>query len=269
GGQRLSEQLSPHELLVHQADCPIQLTVADGDGQNRRTLTVNTLKDDRPLRYREWVERNYQTVAEATSGRIGYVHIPDMGPAGYAEFHRYYFAEVAKQGLLVDVRFNRGGHVSQLILEKLARRRIGYDVPRWEQPDPYPSGSILGPIVAITNEHAGSDGDIFSHCFKLMNIGPLIGTRTWGGVIGISPKHRLVDLGLVTQPEYSFWFEDVGWRVENYGTDPDIPVDISPQDWAAGNDPQLDRAIRVILEELENNPVKLPDFSDRPQLHLP
>lgn len=269
GGHRLSEQLSPHELLVHQADCPIQLTVAEAQGQTPRTLTVNTLRDEGQLRYREWVERNYRTVAEATGGRIGYVHIPDMGAAGYAEFHRYYFAEMAKPGLLVDVRFNRGGHVSQLILEKLARRRIGYDVSRWEQPDPYPSGSILGPMVALTNEHAGSDGDIFSHCFKLMNLGPLIGTRTWGGVIGINPKHRLVDLGLVTQPEYSFWFEDVGWGVENYGTDPDISVDISPQDWAAGNDPQLEKAIQVILDELEKNPVKLPDFSDRPQLHLP
>ena len=268
-GQRLTQHLAPHECLVHQADCPVQLTVSDGDGQNHRTLTVKTLKDDRRLRYREWVERNYQAVADATDERIGYVHIPDMGPEGYAEFHRYYFAEVHKQGLIVDVRFNRGGHVSQLILEKLARQRIGYDVPRWEQPEPYPSNSIAGPIVAVTNEHAGSDGDIFSHCFKLMGIGPLIGTRTWGGVIGISPHHRLVDLSIVTQPEYSFWFEDVGWKVENYGTDPDITVEIPPHDWAAGSDRQLDKAIQIILKELEKNPVELPDFGDRPELHLP
>ncbi|MEM9002658.1 MAG: S41 family peptidase [Cyanobacteria bacterium P01_F01_bin.86] len=268
-GQRLTEHRSPHELLVHQADCPVQLTVADSEGQNRRTVTVKTLKSESPLRYREWVERNYQIVAEATEGRVGYVHIPDMGPAGYAEFHRYYFAEVHKQGLVVDVRFNRGGHVSQLILEKLARQRIGYDVPRWEQPEPYPSDAMLGPMVAVTNEHAGSDGDIFSHCFKLMKIGPLIGTRTWGGVIGISPRHRLVDLSIVTQPEFSFWFEDVGWQVENYGTDPDIQIDIAPQDWAQGKDPQLDKAIQVILKTLDQNPVQLPDFSHRPQLKLP
>ena len=268
-GQRLTQQRSPHELLVHQADCPVQLTVADGDGQNRRTITVKTLKNESQLRYREWVERNYQRVAEATDGRVGYVHIPDMGPAGYAEFHRYYFAEVHKQGLVVDVRFNRGGHVSQLILEKLARQRIGYDVPRWEQPEPYPSDSMLGPIVAVTNEHAGSDGDIFSHCFKIMNIGPLIGTRTWGGVIGISPRHSLADLSIVTQPEYSFWFKDVGWQVENYGTDPDIPVEIPPHDWAQGKDPQLEEAIQLILKTLAQNPVQLPEFSHRPQLQLP
>jgi len=268
-GQRLGQHLAPHELLVHQADCPVQITVADSTGQNRRTLTVHTLNDERLLRYREWVERNHQIVTEATDGRVGYVHIPDMGPAGYAEFHRYYLAEVDKDGLVVDVRFNRGGHVSQLILEKLARQRVGYDVPRWEQPEPYPSHSPAGPVVAVTNEHAGSDGDIFSHCFKLMGIGTLIGTRTWGGVIGISPRHRLVDGGIVTQPEYSFWFKDVGWQVENYGTDPDIDIDIPPHDWAAGNDPQLDRAIALVLQDLEKNPVQLPDFSDRPQLHLP
>jgi tricorn protease len=269
GGQRLGEHLSPHELLVHQADAPVQLTVTDADGQNRRTVTVKTLKDESQLRYREWVERNYEIVKAATGGRVGYLHIPDMGPSGYAEFHRYYFAETRKQGLLVDVRFNRGGHVSQLLLEKLARQRIGYSVSRWGHPEPYPHDSVLGPIVAITNEHAGSDGDIFSHCFKLMNIGTLVGTRTWGGVIGISPSQRLVDQSLVTQPEYSFWFQDVGWQVENYGTDPDIYVDIPPQDWAQGNDPQLDKALQLILEELEKHPVQLPEFGDRPQLHLP
>lgn len=268
-GQRLTQQVAPYERLVHQADCPIQITVAQADGQNRRTLTVKALSSERRLRYREWVEGNHARVTHATEGRIGYVHIPDMGPEGYAEFHRYYFAEVHKQGLIVDVRFNRGGHVSQLILEKLARRRVGYDVPRWEQPEPYPADSILGPIVAITNEHAGSDGDIFSHCFKLMGIGPLIGNRTWGGVIGIWPRHRLVDLSIVTQPEYSFWFEDVGWQVENYGTDPDIPVEIPPQDWTNGQDPQLDTAIQTILQTLEHDPVQLPDFSDKPRLTLP
>ncbi|MGB3614701.1 MAG: S41 family peptidase [Elainellaceae cyanobacterium] len=268
-GQRLTAQRGPHEFLVHQANCWVDLTVADGEGQHRRTVTVKTLAREGRLRYREWVERNHRAVTEATGGRVGYLHIPDMAPEGYAEFHRYYFAEVHKQGLVVDVRFNGGGHVSQLILEKLARQRIGYDVPRWEQPEPYPSDSMAGPIVAITNEQAGSDGDIFSHCFKLMNIGPLIGTRTWGGVIGIWPRHQLIDHSIVTQPEYSFWFKDVGWQVENYGTDPTIPVEVPPQDWAQGNDLQLNKAIEVILKQIEANPVQLPDFNDRPKLYLP
>jgi len=192
-----------------------------------------------------------------------------MAPKGYAEFHRYYFAEVHKEALLVDVRYNGGGHVSQLILEKLARKRIGYDVSRWGKPEPYPAESVLGSIVALTNEHAGSDGDVFSHCFKLMKLGPLIGKRTWGGVIGIWPRQVLVDGSITSQPEFSSWFTDVGWSVENYGTDPDIEVEISPHEWSQGKDPQLDRAIQIVLEELDNNPTKLPNFSERPRLPLP
>ena len=131
--------------------------------------------------------------------------------AGFAEFHRYFGSECDRDALIVDLRYNRGGHVSQLLLEKVARRRVGYDLTRWGQPEPYPMESPAGAVVALTNEHAGSDGDIFSHCFKLMKIGPLLGTRTWGGVIGINPRHKLVDGTETTQPEFSFWFSDVGF----------------------------------------------------------
>jgi tricorn protease len=269
GGQRVGRNRSPGELLVHQAECEVTLTFAGSNPEENRTVTVKTLADDTKARYREWVENNHRKVREATSDRVGYVHIPDMGPEGYAEFHRYYFAEVHKEGLIVDVRYNGGGHVSQLILEKLARKRIGYDISRWGKPEPYPADSLLGPTVAVTNEYAGSDGDIFSHCFKLLNVGTLIGKRTWGGVIGIWPRNPLVDRSIITQPEFSFWFTDVGWNVENYGTDPDIEVEISPQEWSQGKDPQLEKAIALILEKLEHHPVKLPDFGDRPRLTLP
>ena len=269
GGRRLGRDLTPQELLVHQANCEVTLTFTRPNSSDSRLVTVKTQGSDRAARYREWVEHNRQSVIEKTGGRVGYVHIPDMGPTGYAEFHRYYAVEAERGGLIVDVRYNGGGHVSQLLLEKLSRQRIGYDVSRWGAPDPYPSDSVAGPMVAITNEQAGSDGDIFSHCFKLMKLGTLIGKRTWGGVIGIWPRHALVDGSLLTQPEFSFWFTDVGWSVENYGTDPDIEVEITPQDWAQGKDPQLDKAIQLILEQLAAHPVKLPDFGDRPRLVLP
>ncbi|HLG43145.1 MAG TPA: S41 family peptidase, partial [Planctomycetota bacterium] len=193
----------------------------------------------------------------------------NMGPQGFAEFHRAYLAEVDRDGMIVDVRFNGGGHVSQLLLEKLARRRLGYDFTRWHEPSPYPADSLAGPMVAVTNEHAGSDGDIFSHCFKLLKLGPLVGKRTWGGVVGIWPRHPLADGTITTQPEFSFWFHDVGYGVENYGTQPDVEVDIAPQDYAAARDPQLDRALSEIRRLLKERPPVRPDGTSRPDRSIP
>ncbi len=269
GGERLSRDISPGQLLVNLAGQEVQATFQKAEAGEKRTLALKVLRSENELRYREWVSQNRRYVHEKTDGKVGYVHIPDMGGRGYAEFHRGFLAEVSHPALIVDVRYNGGGHVSQLILEKLSRRRIGYDLPRWGTPHPYPDASVLGPMVAVTNENAGSDGDIFSHCFKLMKLGTLIGKRTWGGVIGISPHQGFVDGGGTTQPEYSFWFVDVGWRVENYGTDPDIEVDYRPQDYATDSDPQLDRAISELLQQMEEKPPQLPDFGERPRLTLP
>lgn len=127
----------------------------------------------------------------------------------------------------------------------------------------------MGPMVAIANEQAGSDGDMFSHAFKLLKLGLLVGKRTWGGVIGLAYRDSLVDGGVTTQPEFSFWFEDVAWGVENYGTDPDIEVEMRPQDYLEGRDPQLERAVQEIMRTLSINPPNLPDFGKRPKLSLP
>jgi tricorn protease len=167
------------------------------------------------------------------------------------------------------VRFNGGGHVSQLLLEKLARRRIAASKSRWFGVSPYPLESPAGPMVALTNEYAGSDGDIFSHAFKLLKLGPLIGKRTWGGVIGISPRHTLIDGSVTTQPEYSYWFSDVGWQVENYGTDPDMEIEFLPSDYVAGRDPQLEEGLAVCLARIKKEPPTAPKFRDYPDLSLP
>jgi tricorn protease len=266
-GRRLSRSLTPQQALVNLAGAEVSITMRRGE--QCRSFTVRTLRREHPARYREWVETNRRVVHERSGGRCGYVHIPDMGAQGYAEFHRLYYAECQRDALIVDVRFNRGGHVSQLLLEKLARKRIGYDVQRWGPPEPYPSHAVAGPMVMLTNQFAGSDGDIVSHCFKLMGLGPLIGTRTWGGVIGIGPHNPLADGTITTQPEYSFWFRDVGWAVENYGTDPDIEVHVRPQDYASGCDPQLDKGLEVVLKLLEENPPLQPTFESRPSRALP
>lgn len=253
---------SPSALLVHRAGQEVALDLEDAKGK-RRTVVVRALKEEFSLRYRAWVEGNREWVHAHSKGQVGYVHVPNMGPLGYSEFHRYYLAEVSCPALLIDVRNNGGGHVSQLLLEKLARRRLGYDLQRWGQPLSYPMHAPAGPILALTNEYAGSDGDIFSHCFKLMKLGPLMGKRTWGGVVGIWPRHPLVDGTVTTQPEFSFWFNDVGYGVENYGTDPDIEVENRPQDVVAGRDPQLERAAAELLRMLKENPVALPEFDGK------
>jgi tricorn protease len=269
-GQPVARDKPPQALLVHQAGAKVELTLAPRKGDRKagssRTVLVTTLADEAPARYREWVERNRSWVHANSSGRVGYLHLPDMMSAGFAEFHRYFGAECDRDALIVDVRYNRGGHVSQLLLEKVARRRIGYNIMRWGQPEPYPSDSPAGPLVALTNEHAGSDGDIFSHCFKLMGIGKLVGTRTWGGVIGIWPRHALVDGSETTQPEFSFWFGDVGWGVENYGTDPEIEVDNAPQDAVAKHDRQLERALATALQLARKSRVLKPKVGPRPNL---
>ncbi len=267
-GEKLTEKIPPGALLVNQANNVVRLAVKSKRTGEMRNVDVKTVSTDTEARYREWVERNRSYVHESTGGRIGYVHIPDMGPEGFSEFHRYYLLESSREGLIVDIRDNGGGHVSELILEKLSRKQMGYDISRWGSVSPYPSHSVAGPVVAITNEYAGSDGDIFSHNFKQMGIGTLIGKRTWGGVIGIHPRLTLADGTFTSQPEYAFYMKDVGWSVENYGTDPDIDIDVTPQDYVNGRDPQLDKAIEVILKQLKKSPVKMPDFGDRPYLPI-
>jgi tricorn protease len=268
GGKNLTREFGPDQALVNTSGREVSVVIRS-HGEERR-IAVKALASEQSLRYRAWVEAQRRYVHEATAQKIGYVHIPDMGPWGFSEFHRGYLSEFDRSGLIVDVRYNRGGHVSPLLLEKLARKRVGYDIARYSQkPFPYPPESVAGPLVAITNQFAGSDGDIFSHCFKLYKLGPLVGKRTWGGVVGINPYHRLVDGTITTQPEFSFWFKDVGWGVENYGTDPDYDVDIAPHHYREGKDPQLEFAIRLALTAAESFHEAYPDLATRPSLSLP
>jgi tricorn protease len=279
-GQLVDPAAGLGPLLANQAGQPVQLTVVS-PGRARstnlepdvepliRTVVVPTLADERPLRYREWVAANRARVREATSGRVGYLHVPDMMPFGWSEFHRSYQVEVERDALVVDARFNAGGHTSGLVLEKLARHRIAWEVPRRGAPAPYPDEAPRGPLVLLTNESAGSDGDIFTHGFKLLGLGPVVGTRTWGGVVGIAVTLGLVDGSVTTQPEFGFWFEDVGWGIENRGAGPDVEVVFTPQDYAAGRDPQLERAIELVLEALASHGPAQANFDQRPVKPLP
>ncbi|WP_326820454.1 S41 family peptidase [Streptosporangium sp. NBC_01756] len=255
----------PAPLLVGAVDKPVELTLGGG-----RRAVVTPLGNERRLRYQDWVAGRRAHVRRLGDGRLGYLHIPDMVAEGWAQFHRDLRREMTFEGLVVDVRGNRGGHTSQLVIEKLLRRVIGWAPPRGLEPITYPEEAPRGPLVAITDQDAGSDGDIVTAGFKIYKLGPVVGTRTWGGVIGIDGSHRLADGSHITVPRYGFWFEGLGWGVENYGVDPDIEVDITPEDWAAGRDPQIEEAVRLALAALADRPAATPpDTATRPSRRRP
>ncbi|MFD5633169.1 S41 family peptidase [Streptomyces sp. NPDC127077] len=256
GGRPVDPVAGPAPLLVGTAGKPVELTISPSGGGDPRHAVVVPLADEEPLRYHAWVADRRAYVHERSGGRLGYLHVPDMVGAGWAQLHRDLRVEVAREGLVVDVRENRGGHTSQLVVEKLARRIVGWDLPRGLRPYSYPEDAPRGPVVAVANEFSGSDGDIVNAAIKALGIGPVVGTRTWGGVIGIDSRYHLVDGTGVTQPKYAFWMEGYEWNVENHGVDPDVEVVQAPQDHAAGRDTQLDEAVRIALAALEETPAK-------------
>jgi tricorn protease len=195
-----------------------------------------------------------------------------MVGSGWAHFHRDLRAEMARDGLIIDVRGNSGGHLSELVVEKLARRVIGWGTARWSRQESYPEVAPRGPVVTVADEFAGSDGDIVTAAIRDLGLGPVVGTRTWGGVVGIDGYRSLVDGTSITVPEFAFWFSSDGWGVENHGVDPDVEVLIAPGDLAAGRDPQLETAVRIALEALDSKPPAVPPdpesgpFKRRPPL---
>ncbi|HEU5387088.1 MAG TPA: PDZ domain-containing protein [Streptosporangiaceae bacterium] len=257
-GRPVDPVLGPAPLLAGTVGKPVELTVKSAS-ETRRVVVI-PLRDERRLRYQDWVASRRRLVRELSDGRLGYLHIPNMIGEGWADFHRDLHTEIRRDALVMDVRGNGGGHISQLVVEKLARRVIGWDQGRWIQPASYPDDGRRGPMVTVADEFAGSDGDIVTAAVKLLGLGPVVGTRTWGGVVGIDgvPGHELADGTHMTVPRYAFSFDEYGWSVENYGVDPDVEVLITPDDWAAGRDPQLETAVRLALEALEKQPAKVP-----------
>ncbi|MBX7230565.1 MAG: PDZ domain-containing protein [Bdellovibrionales bacterium] len=259
-GEVLTEKTPIGSQLLHLANEEVSIGLLKQGESTPHKFLVKTLASEQRTRYLHWVNQNRKYVLENSQGKVGYIHIPDMGPRGFSEFHYGFLTNFDCDALIIDVRFNGGGHVSQLLLEKIARRRLGAFKSRWFGTSSIPAESPAGPLVAITNEFAGSDGDIFSQTFKMRNLGPLIGTRTWGGVVGIWPRHSLVDGSVTTQPEYSSWFADMEWKVENYGVDPTITVELAPHNYRKKQDPQLDRAIMEAMNLLEKNPPFKPNL---------
>ncbi|MFI1758086.1 S41 family peptidase [Streptomyces sp. NPDC020571] len=263
-GRPVDPVQGPSPLLAGAGGTTVELTFSPAEGCRgpSRRVAVVPLVDERPLRYQDWVAKRREVVRELSGGRCGYLHIPDMGGSGWAQFNRDLRMEVSRPALIVDVRGNAGGHISELVIEKLTRTILGWDLTRDAQPVSYTSNAPRGPVVAVADEATSSDGDMITAAFKLLRLGPVVGQRTWGGVVGMTGRHRLGDGSVITVPMNAAWFDAYGWSVENYGVAPDVEALRSPLDWAEGRYPVLDEAVRLALELLETNPPATPPGYD-------
>ena len=227
--------------------------------EGARDVTVVPIADEAPLHYENWVQGNIDHVAAKTGGKVGYLHIPDMGPEGLNEFVRRFYPQLNRQALIIDVRGNGGGNVSPQIIERLRRELAMVSVRRGGTPSTNPSQMLLGPKVTLLNEYSASDGDLFPYRFREHGLGKLIGKRSWGGVVGISNSLPFIDGGELRKPEFAPYSKDGrAWIIEGQGVEPDIVVDNDPAREFRGEDQQLDRAIEVILEELKTKGQTMP-----------
>ena len=267
-GRPTSDARTLNELLVNTAGRPVLLSVnARPASDGAREVLVTPTDDESGLYYYAWVQGNIEKVADATDGRIGYLHIPDMGAAGLNEFAKHYYPQLRKQALIIDVRGNGGGNVSPQIIERLRREPAMIGIARNVAPSVEPGGTFIGPMACLLNEFSASDGDIFPYRFRHYKLGPLIGKRSWGGVVGIRGSLPLLDGGTLSKPEFSRYdLAGKEWVMENKGVTPDIVVDNDPATEFAGTDQQLDKAIEVLRAELDKNPPKIappPPYPER------
>ncbi|WP_019066574.1 S41 family peptidase [Streptomyces hokutonensis] len=270
-GRPVDQLTGPYPLLAGAGGTTVELTFtpAEGEGRSRRVAVV-PLIDERPLRYQDWVAKRRAVVRELSGGHCGYLHIPDMGGSGWAQFNRDLRLEVSRPALIVDVRGNAGGHISELVVEKLTRTILGWDLTRNAQPVSYASNAPRGPVVALADEATSSDGDMITAAFKLLKLGPVVGQRTWGGVVGMTGRHQLGDGTVITVPMNAAWFDAYGWSVENRGVTPDLEILRTPLDWAEGRHAQLDDAIKLALDLLAIHPAATPpDYSAVPDRSRP
>lgn len=259
-GEELKADDDPYRLLRNKADSQVQLTVnKEPSMTGARTTTYRPITNESDLIYLEWVTANRKKVSDLSGGRIGYIHIPDMGAPGIREFIKWYYGQITREGMVVDVRANGGGNVSQMLIERLRRKVLALNYSRtFDEATTYPGGVFLGPMAALLNENSASDGDIFPAMFREAGLGPLIGKRSWGGVIGIGNRGTLIDGGSIFVPESAFASSKGQWIIEGHGVDPDIEVENDPKSVIDGKDPQLERAVAEIMKKLKEKPVKLP-----------
>ena len=228
----------------------------NADGKGARDVTVVPVASERQLRNLAWVDANRRKVEALSGGRVAYIYVPDTSAEGFTRFNRYFFAQTDKEAAIIDERFNGGGQLADHIVDYLRQPLRNYITGRDGEGEdmPFPRGAIYGPKVMIINERAGSGGDYLPYTFRQAKLGPLVGKRTWGGLVGIGGYPTLIDGGTVTAPRMGIWFPPGRWDVENRGVAPDVEVEFDPQAVREGKDPQLEKAVELVLAELKKNP---------------
>jgi tricorn protease len=265
-GRELEAGTDPYELLQAPPNQPVEWRVSAGaDGRSARTIRYQPLASETPLLYLAWVAANRERVDALSHGRLAYIHLPDMGEGGLREFIKWWYPQVRKEGLIVDVRDNGGGNISQMLIERLSLTLQGTNFARNRAAaGTYPRVVQTGPKVALINEDTASDGDIFAHAFRQWKIGRLIGKRTWGGVVGITDHGPLLDGGTVFVPEFGTADADGHWIIEGHGVDPDVMVEQNPVEVGNGRDPQLERGVEELMKLLPATPTGLPERPSPP-----
>jgi tricorn protease len=259
-GRPTNEMTNVLEALVNRVGKQVKLTLhAKPEEKGGRTVTVVPIGSEADLYYHDWVEGNLEKVTKATGGKVGYLHVPDMQQTGLNQFAKYYYPQVRKQALIIDMRGNGGGNVSPMLIERLRREIAMVTIARNSIPRTDPAAMVYGPMTTLLNEFSASDGDLFPYRFRQHKMGKLIGKRSWGGVVGIRGSLPLLDGGYLNRPEFSRYdVEGKKWIIEGYGVDPDIVVENDPAREYAGEDQQLDRAIEEMLAELKKGGKVIP-----------
>ncbi|HKP14340.1 MAG TPA: S41 family peptidase, partial [Blastocatellia bacterium] len=259
-GEELKAEDDPYRLLRNKADNPVYLTVNTRPTMDgARTVSYKPITDESNLIYLDWVLGNRRKVEQMTGGRVGYLHVPDMGANGIREFIKWYYPQLNKEALVIDDRANGGGNVSRMLIERLNRKWLALNYSRTsETANTYPDGVFIGPMVCLLDQNSASDGDIFPAMFREAGLGTLIGKRSWGGVVGISNRGPLIDGGSISVPESGMTNRNGEWIIEGYGVDPDIEVEREPKALIEGHDQQLERAVTEVMNKLKGREVKLP-----------
>ena len=265
-GRELLDRDNIYSFFLNAAGHQVVLTVGPNpDSSNSQQVTVVPIESEISLRHRDWIAGNIRKVEQLSADRVAYVYLPDTATGGFTSFNRYFFAQVGKKGVIVDDRFNSGGQAADYIIGYLQRKLWNY----WYTPNgavmPEPGGAIFGPKVMLINQYAGSGGDLIPWFFHHLDMGPLVGVRTWGGEVGITGYPPLIDGGSVTAPNLAFFTTDGHWGIENEGVPPDVEVEMDPKLWREGHDPQLEKSVQLTLQGLADHPLskpKIPPFPD-------